>query len=268
MKNDQLAIITISLHKENITDLIESLKRQKNSSFHLFIIDVTDQTWGVPSFVTVIKEKNKGYAYGINRGIQHAKKQGYAMYCVINDDTYMEPDFVDSALHSLEQQPNSLVGGKIYYAPGYEYHADRYQKKDLGNVLWYAGGVVDWAHAVTKHRGVDEIDRGQYDSFEKTGFITGCLILLDAYTIDSLGYMDESYFLYYEDADYCERAKQKNITLFYDPSVRIWHKISRSTGGSGSKLQAKYQKKNQLKWAMKYGPLRTKLHLIKNYFIK
>jgi GT2 family glycosyltransferase len=77
---------------------------------------------------------------------------------------------------------------------------------------------------------------------------------------------DESYFLYYEDADFCERAKRKNIPLYYDPSIIIWHKNAQSTDGSGSSLHTKFQRINYFKFAMKYAPLRTKLHVLKNYF--
>ena len=82
--------------------------------------------------------------------------------------------------------------------------------------------------------------------------------------IDKIGYLDESYFLYYEDADWCERAKKAGINLYYDPSIVIWHKNAQSTGGAGSKLHQKYQEKNRLKFGLKYAPWKTKLHLIIN----
>jgi GT2 family glycosyltransferase len=126
--------------------------------------------------------------------------------------------------------------------------------------------MVDWDNALTPQRGVDAVDTGQYNIFQETEFITGCLIQFDRDVLNRAGNWDESYFLYFEDSDFCERAKKNGIKLYYDPNIVIWHKISQSTGGSGSKLHAKYQSKNRVKWGLKYAPWRTKAHLVLNYF--
>jgi hypothetical protein len=250
--------------------LFTSLKKQTDNSYHLYIADASSkkQTIDVASMPhTVIFTENKGYAHGVNVALQQAIQDGHTQFCVINDDIYFEKDFIKSIYMALEKYPQSLIGGKIYYAPGYEYHRSRYNRQDEGNVLWYAGGTVDWDHATTHHRGVDDVDVGQYDKAEETDFITGCLMCFDKEVIDALGLWDESYFLYYEDADYCERAKRNNIPLMYIPNITIWHKNAQSTDGSGSKLHERYQKNARFRFGMKYAPLRTKIHLLKNLFL-
>lgn len=273
MLHNKLAIITVIYQNYNILkDFCESLQIQSNKNFHLFISDLSDnkQQINLSNFhnqSSIINDVNKGYAHGINLGLKEAIKQGFTRFCVINNDTFFEKDFVDFVLQSIVNRPSSIIGGKIYYAPGYEFHKSRYNKKDLGRILWYAGGSVNWDHALTPHRGVDKIDMGKYDKLEKTGFVNGCLMCLDKSVIEKVGFWDESYFLYFEDADYCERSKQKGIELFYDPSIKIWHKNAQSTGGSGSNTHLKYQKKNQLIFGLKYAPWRTKLHLLINYLL-
>jgi len=270
MQSD-VAIITVNMNPATISDLLDSLAAQKNKSFHLFIIDYTPKPISLPhklieqKHATILHRTNKGYAYGVNEGVVEATRLGHKRYVVINDDTYVAGDFIEKVQKSFEAHPSTLIGGKIYYAPGYEYHKERYDKSDKGRVLWYAGGLVDKDHATTVHRGVDEVDGGQYDTEEPTEFITGCLMLFDSDALKQLGAWDESYFLYYEDADYGERAKKHDIPLLYDPSLVVWHKTSSSTGGSGSSLHVNYQRKNQIKWARKYMPKRTLLHLLKNY---
>ncbi len=93
-------------------------------------------------------------------------------------------------------------------------------------------------------------------------------MLFDIDLINKIGFLDESFFLYFEDADYCIRALNKNVKLYYDPSIVIWHKVSQSTGGSGSDIQVRYQTLNQLKFGLRYAPLRTKIHLIKNFIYR
>lgn len=269
---DQLAIISVVYNNYSVLkDFIKSLNYQENKNFKLFISDLSDTKIPLDDKeinLQVLHDKNKGFAYGVNLAIKKAIQEGFKYFCVINNDTNFKKDFVGNALTSIKRKPGSLIGGKIYYAGGYEYHKKRYSKKDKGNVIWYAGGFTDWKHAITVHKGVDEIDKGQYDTLQETQFITGALILFDIDVINKIGFLDESFFLYFEDADYCIRALNKNIKLYYDPSIVIWHKVSQSTGGSGSDIQVRYQSINQLKFGLRYAPLKTKMHLLKNFIYR
>ena len=266
-----IAIITVVYNNYTILDeFCDSLRNQNTKNFHLYIADASTNKQSihidnVPHSVLPIE--NKGYAHGVNEGLKQAMSDGIEHFCVINDDVTFEKTFISDLDKAFSSHQNTAFGGKIYYARGYEYHKDRYQQNDRGKILWYAGGSVDWNHATTTHRGVDEIDQGQFNVEEKTGFITGCLTCFDKATLDIVGFWDENYFLYYEDADFCERAKRKNIELWYAPSIKIWHKNAQSTEGSGSELHQSFQKKSHLRYALKYAPFKTKVHVLKNYFL-
>ena len=268
---EHIAIITVVYNNyEVLNDFLRSLREQINQSYHLFIADASDNKKPIDThdiYAIVLPIKNHGYAYGVNAGLETAIKNNIHTYCIINDDVFFQPDFVETLKMSFKTHPKSLIGGKIYYAPGYEFHKEKYQKSDLGNVLWYAGGSVDWDHALIKHRGVDEVDSGKYESVERASFITGCLTCFDKSVIDTVGSWDIKYFLYYEDADFCERAKRKNIPLVFDPTLKIWHKNAQSTEGAGSAIHQRFQKQGRLRFAMKYAPWRTKMHIVKNYFL-
>ncbi len=266
--NQQLAIITVIYNNYSVSnDFLNSLRKQTDKNFRLFITDLSDRkekinVESIPT--TILSFENRGYAFGVNQALKQALKDGFTQFCIVNNDTFFEPNFTQLAIESLDKNPHSMIGGRIYYASGYEYHQKRYRQSDKGNVLWFAGGIIDWDHMITKHRGVDEVDKGQYDKFEETEFITGCLILFDKEVLDKVGFWDESLFLYYEDADFCIRATKKGIKLYYDPTLVIWHKVAQSTGGSGSLTHQKYQSRNRLKIGLRYAPWRTKLHLLKN----
>ncbi|OGK20847.1 hypothetical protein A2866_04940 [Candidatus Roizmanbacteria bacterium RIFCSPHIGHO2_01_FULL_39_8] len=268
----KLAVITVVYENYTVLqDFLKSLEKQNNKNFTLFVVDLSKNKKSIkatPFETIIISGLNKGYAHGINIGLKKASESGIHFFCILNNDTYFEKDFIDMSMRSLLDHSSSIIGGKIYYAPGYEYHKDRYSKQDLGKVFWYAGGSIDWNHALTPHRGVDEVDRGQYDKVEETGFVNGALMLLDKSAIDKLGYWDETYFLYFEDSDFCIRAKRMGIKLIYDPRIILWHKNSQSTGGPGSKIHEKYQRINRLRFGIKYAPLKTKLHLIKQWLLR
>lgn len=265
-----IAIITVVYKNYTVLeDFLKSLEQQKEQNFHLVIADASPLRKKISTTVplTIIPVKNKGYAHGVNAGIQKAQELGLQKYCVINDDVSFQSEFTRNLSSAFQNNPNTVFGGKIYYAKGFEYHKEQYSNKDQGAVIWYAGGTVDWNHAIPKHVGVDEVDTGNYNEKTPTGFITGCLVCFDQTVVEKIGFWDEHYFLYYEDADFCERAKRASIPLWYIPNLTIWHKNAQSTDGSGSPLHQKFQKKARLRFAMKYVSLRTKLHILKNYFI-
>lgn len=270
--SDRLAIISVIYENYQVLDdFLKTLEKQTNKNFHLFLIDVSSNKRKISSKkvdITVINSDNLGYSHAVNLGIKKAINEGFFYFCVVNSDIYFKNDFVNQALLSLKEKPLSIISGKIYYAPGFEYHKSRYRKKELGKVLWYAGGFFDWKNVFIIHQGVDEVDGGKYERFKRTEFATGCLMIFDKEVIDKVGFWDESYFLYYEDADFCWRAKKKNIPIFYNPKIIIWHKNAQSTGGSGSTTHLKHQEKNRLKFGFKYASFKTKAHLFKELILK
>lgn len=267
---ESLALITVVYKNYDVLrDLFISLESQTDKDFSLFIADTSEEKKPIKASLpsTVIPSENKGYAHGINLGIREAEKRGFRKFCVLNSDTVLDKDFVKKSAAAFLRHPGSVIGGKIYYAAGFEYHKNRYKKNDIGRVLWYAGGRVDWKNAVTEHLGVDQVDSGDFNQEAKTEFVTGCLMVFDQNVIDKIGFLDEDYFLYYEDSDYCERAKKNNIPLIYDPSIILWHKNAQSTDGSGSLLHRKYQKNSRLRFGLKYAPVKTKLYLLRNWVL-
>jgi GT2 family glycosyltransferase len=200
-------------------------------------------------------------------------------FTIVNPDVIVANNFVQACEDALIQYPTTIIAGKIYYAPRYEYHSERVPKhsfqldehggcfplpSDYPYSIWYAGGQIDWAHATTKHIGVDDLDHPMYDESGETDFATGCCMVYDKSVSDRVGLWDEGYFMYYEDADFCVRAKRAHISTRYIPSIRLWHKNAQSTGGSGSDFHVRAMRSARLRFGLKYAPTRTKLHLLKN----
>jgi GT2 family glycosyltransferase len=273
MVNTQMiGLITVNYNQYQQTkEFLESLNSvQKAKNAWVYIADVSSKKEvitlkGYQFPVTLEEKENKGYAFGVNGGLNFFLAKGIKKFCVVNNDILFAKDFLITVEKTFKKA--DIFGGKIYYAKGFEYHKERYQKKDLGKVLWYAGGGFDWKNALTFHRGVDEVDQGQYDNFEEIDFITGCLFCFNKKVVDKVGFWDERYFLYFEDADYCVRVKKEGFKLYYNPKIVIWHKNAQSTGGAGSKVHQRYQRKNRLIFGLKYAPFKTKIYLILNYLL-
>lgn len=264
-----LALLIVYYHHPNqLNDFLASLVKNRGTDFKLYIADLSEQLTLTKKYafpIQIISGPNKGYSYGVNLGLKQALKDGCDQFCVLNYDTILDQQFIKNL--KIRFQTSEAFSGKIYYAPGHEYHHLRYQKQDLGKVLWYAGGTIDWNHATTTHRGVDEVDRGQYSQLEETDFIPGTLCAFSKKVLDRVGWWDERFFLYYEDADYSVRIKKAGFKLIYDPKIVIWHKNAATTGGSGSALHVRTQAKSRLWFGLKHAPIRTKIHLLLNYIL-
>lgn len=216
------------------------------------------------SKIKIIKEKeNLGFAEGNNVGIRYALANGADYICLLNNDTRVSPDFLIELVKAAESQTEiGIVGGKIYFEKGYEFHQEEYKKADLGKVLWYAGGKIDWDNVYASHLGMNEIDKGQYDQTIETEYVNGCLMLIKKKVFASIGLLDPRYFLYFEENDFCQRAKKAGYKLYYAPRAVIWH-LNAGSSGPGSDLHDYFLTRNRLLFGMSWAPLRSKIALLK-----
>lgn len=208
-------------------------------------------------------KENLGYAGGNNVGLKYAIENGADYVLVLNPDTIVDRNLLVELLKTFKKENKvGIVGPKIYFAKGYEYHKDRYEEKDLGKVIFYAGGIIDWDNLLASHRGVDEVDKGQFDQTGETDFVTGCAMMLGTEVISKIGYFDERYFLYWEDSDYCQRAKKAGFELSYEPKGLVWHLDSGSSEVGGD-LHDYFITRNRMLFGMSYGSLRAKFALLR-----
>ncbi len=208
-------------------------------------------------------DKNLGFAAGNNIGIKKSQDSDYLFF--VNDDVFLSKNTLKNLLNFLEENKNcGLVSPKIYFAKGYEFHKDRYKKNDLGKVIWYAGGEIDWKNIHTDHLGVDVVDRGQFEKIQETELISGACFLARNEVFKKLAGFEEKYFLYWEDADLSIRARMAGFGVYFNPKAHCWHKVSVSAGGSGSLSNDYFLIRNRYFFAMRYASFRTKLAVFKD----
>lgn len=206
---------------------------------------------------------NLGFTGGNNKGIRQALQKGADAILLLNDDTKIDPHAIQhlsDVLYSNSQ--TGIAVPKIYFYPGYEFHKNRYEKKDRGKIIWYAGGTIDWNNIIGAHIGVDDIDRGQYDVVRNIDFATGCCMLVRREVFEKIGLFDNRYFLYLEDLDFSVRTRKAGYQIIYEPKAIVWHKNAQSSG-SGSALHDYFFTRNRLLFGMTYAKLRTKIALLR-----
>src|SRR3989344_4023979 len=188
--------------------------------------------------------RNLGFSGGNNVGIELflGKKADYIL--LLNNDTIVHPDFLANLVNGAERLGYLVAGPKIYFAHSHEYH-DRYSRDERGQVIWYAGGIIDWNNIYCSHRGVDVVDIGQFNTSGPTDFISGCCLLVKREVFEAVGLLDDNYFLYLEDVDFCIRAKRAGFNLGFIPDSNIWHKNAQSSDKPGSSTHVYYQRSEE-----------------------
>lgn len=270
MKSVYVSIIDFD-GKDTTIECLKSINLNPKDNFELTVLVINNYSkkLTLPSFskfnLKVIENgKNLGFSGGHNKGIKYALKNGADYVLILNNDVVIDPSLISELIKVLEKNSTyGVASPKIYFAPGFEFYKDKYKEKDKGRVLWYAGGIMDFRNVTAKHRGVDEVDRGQYQKTEETDFSTGACLLVKKEVLERVGFFDDKYFLYYEDSDLSQRVKNAGYKIIYAPDAVAWHRNAASVGGSGSSLQDYYISRNRLLFGLKYAPLRSKIALIR-----
>ncbi len=268
----KVAVVTVNFNgKADSLELLDDLQKLKTADLKVQIIAVDNAS--SDGFVEQAANKypkidilqtgvNKGFSGGYNRGMEHALVWGADYILIINNDA-LAPDkkLLTSLLQTFEKNPTAgIVSPKIYFAPGYEFHKDRYKKEDQGKVVWFAGGKFDWDNVMAHHRGIDEVDAGEYGEVLEMDFATGCCFMIKREVLEKVGMFDDGYFAYFEDGDFSRRVIDAGFKIFYNGETSIYHKVSQSTG-VGSVLSDYYLTRNRLMFGFKYASFRTKFAL-------
>ncbi len=215
------------------------------------------------SYKLIINENNLGFSGGNNVGIKHALNHQADYVLLLNNDTYVDKDFLTNLVKVFQRYPKAgILSPKIYFAPGYEFKKDLYKISDFGSVIWYAGGDLDWDNVYGVNHGVDIVDSGQFGIIQDTDFATGACMLIKREVFERVGFLDEKYFMYFEDADLSLRVRRRGWRVLFVPQSRIWHKVSQSSGIGGA-LNDYFITRNRLLFGMRYAGFKTRLALFR-----
>lgn len=263
---------------DNVREAVESIfAHDENKQLHPIIVDnqasLSAQellpVFGKDRLTVLESAKNLGFTGANNLGMRWAKKHldGEFVF-LLNDDTKVDASTFPPLIRFLNDHPQAgAVVPKIYFYPEYEFHQG-YGQSEVGQVIWYAGGVIDWTEVNGFHLGVDEVDRGQFSRPAMTDFATGCCVGYRWQALDAVGVFDDAYFLYFEDTDLSQRLWKAGWEIWVEPQAALWHKNAGSSGGSGSVTHQYYQTRNRYRFGFRYAPWRAKLFLLKHLWLQ
>ncbi len=228
--------------KKLLLETLASVKQIAYPNFRIIVVDngstdgsLTAVRAQYPEAILIENEKNLGFGEGNNVGMRYALQHGAEWVLLLNNDLAVAPDLLTHMMNVATSDAKiGIVGPKIYY-------------HDQPEMIWFAGARINYWAGLTAHRGIREIDRGQYDRVEDADYITGCTMLIRREVLERLGRFDPIYFpAYSEDADLCVRAQRAGYRLVYVPQAKVWHKVSSSSGGGMTPFKTKLKVQHSL----------------------
>jgi hypothetical protein len=226
-------------HPEVTIDMVKSLRKISYPNIEVIIVDnnspdehpeiVKEEC---PEIIYIESKENLGFAGGNNLGFKVAKGK-YIL--LLNNDTEVEPDFLEPLVEKMEQNPNiGIVSPKIRF-----FHTPdtlQYVGYDPINPITQRGGA----------KGFGEKDTGQYEEDVEASYGHGAAMMVSMEAIKKVGLMADIFFLYYEELDWAHRIRDAGYKIYYVHKSIIYHKESISTGGRVSPLRAYYMTRNRI----------------------
>lgn len=241
-------------------DLLECLDSLLKSSYIDQLIVVVDNgsTDGSPDLIAarypqvhlIRLAENRGYAAALNVGLEYGLSQNAAYLFALNNDTLLNPDTLDCLVKTLESDPTiGVVTPKILY------NAQRDRIYSLGERCFRF-------MPVPISYGFRWKDSPQYHGIMDFDYVTGCAMLIRADIIRQVGLFNISYFMYYEDADFCHRVRDQGYRIVVQADTLLYHKAYLSTSRD-KPLITRIRARNRVHFYRRYphGPLPLLTHI-------
>lgn len=244
----KVSIILLNYNNEHFTvDCLKSLEHVTYPNIEPIVVDNGSKPESIAavraaansSVVILESGKNLGFTGGNNFGLKYALENKADYIILLNNDTIVAPDMFDILVDTMEKDPTiGVTGPMIYYY-------------DAPELIWSVGGKINWNNCNTSMLGLNEEDKGQYGEIpQPTDFVTGCALLARREVWEKVGGLDENFFIYYEETEWCVRASRAGYKIVYVPNAMMWHKIGLDARATTPRVYY-YMTRNRLLFASK-----------------
>lgn len=245
--NELVVVVIVNFRTPELTiDCLRSLATERDSGENLRVNlveggsgddsaailsrAITENGWS--SWVElIVSPRNGGFAYANNLGICAALERGAGPSAIwlLNSDTYLLPGALAPLRAVLEKCPDvGMVGSRLVYPDGQpQYSAFRFP------TVW--SEVLDGARSAFLGRLLvsKSVLLPLSEDLVEVEWIAGASMLIRCEVFSSIGYLDDNYFMYYEETDFCRRALNASWKTMYEPRSRVVHLVGQSSGVTG-----------------------------------
>jgi len=221
----------------------KSLILSKYEDWHLYVVDnfSTDNSSEILSreltvnTTLILNSSNDGFAGGCNRGIQRALLDCSSHIFLLNNDAIVLPSTISILINeSIELDNNSILGCvvKFYETRQIQFFGCR-NREDVGHPAWF-----------------DQDDLAKLSQkLIITDSVLGAALFAPADIWRRIGYLDERFYLNYEETDWCYRARKNGFCCYVVSNAIIFHKSGATMGPTNGPLQNYFMYRNELLFA-------------------
>jgi GT2 family glycosyltransferase len=257
------AIVIVSWNgKDDLLECLASLEKLDPPRPRIIVVD-NGSSDGTPEAVReifpgaelVLLPENLGFAGGNNRGIERALDGGAEYVCLLNNDTEVDPGFLNALLRAAGEFPRGGVFGS--------------------RVLYRSRPETVWSQGISVGKRTGRVYADHYnrparevpETPENADGVSGAALLLRAETLRQTGLFDEDYFLCFEDLDLCLRGRERGWEVMTVPASRVYHSVSGSMGGEYSPRVVYYSTRNHFLLLNRRYPLSPLPRVLRNLLI-
>ena len=181
-----------------------------------------------PGAELIVLPENQGFTGGSNAAIRHALAGGADFVLLLNNDATLEPDCLTELLAAASSAERvGAVGAKILSASD-------------PTRLWAAWGRLTYRAALVELVGQGEPDGPRFGERREVEWVSGCAMLLSRPALEAVGLLDERFFAYHEDVDWCTTARAQGFRILFAPAARVRHRGEGSLAPRGRANPVRY----------------------------
>jgi len=160
-----------------------------------------------PDVPVLVNGGNVGFAAGNNLALRNLTSDAALL---LNPDVVLSPGCLGALAATLAADPTVAIAGCKLWYPG-------------GETLQHGGGYITRPQAMPGHYGIGEADAGQHDAARDVDYVIGAAVAVRRTALEQISLFDEGFFLYFEDADLCARARAAGYRVVYEPQATAIH---------------------------------------------
>ncbi len=173
--------------------------------------------------------RNGGFSYGVNQGVRPSLESGdpAEYFYLLNSDAEPLPGSIRSLLHFLEAHPEVGIAGSQILGSDGALHETAFRFHNLiSEFVAPIQGIPGLARFIDPYMVAMPIPTEP----TRVDWLAGASMMVRHSVFESVGLFDERYFLYFEETDFCLRARERGFTTWYVPESRVEHVGAASTG--------------------------------------
>ncbi|MDZ7344460.1 MAG: glycosyltransferase family 2 protein [candidate division KSB1 bacterium] len=237
----KISIIIISYNtRDLLRACLQSVYRQTPEvDFEIIIVDnaSTDGSREMlqqefPQAKKIFNTTNKGFAAANNQALAQATGE-YLL--LLNSDTEVLPGAITQSLEFMEQHPEAGIVGCKLLNPDFTLQPSCESFPNFWDVV-FESFFLDRLFPNNKLFGRFHLRFFRYDRIAKVDSVMGAFLLIRRATVEAIGMLDEGFFFYSEETDWCYRAKRKGWEVYFFPGAQAIHHCSQSADPVASKM--------------------------------